>query len=91
MAVPHMPSGAEVSMSFREMCERADRRYKWGDSPEYIEPEGWARAREVQAKLRRGSIPPTWNRPEWTLERLHAHFLHVANQARLRAKGKPRA
>jgi hypothetical protein len=74
-------------MSFQDECDKADGRYRAGKDPVHTEAEHWARARDVQGKLRRGSIPSTWDRPEWTLDRLYWHSMHVAEQARLRLLG----
>ncbi len=71
-------------MSFEDECIKADGRYRAGKDPIALDPEHWDRAREARRKLQRGSIPSTWDRPEWTLERLYRHLQHVADQARLR-------
>jgi hypothetical protein len=71
-------------MSFEDECIKADKRYRAGKDPVHSGEEHWGRAREVQRKLKRGSIPSTWNQPEWSLDRLYWHFHHVAEQARLR-------
>lgn len=76
-------------MSFRDECDQADRRYRAGKDPIQIEPERWAKAREAKRKLRSGAIPSSWDRPEWTLDRLYWHFQRSAEQARLRARAKP--
>jgi hypothetical protein len=73
-------------MAFRDDCKEADQRYRAGKDPLHIDPKRWEIARDVQRKLRRGSIPPSWNRPEWTLDRLYWHFQHSAEQARLRER-----
>ena len=76
-------------MGFADECSKADRRYRAGKDPVYIKPEHWDRARDVQRKLKRGSIPSTWAQPEWSLDRLYWHIQHVHEQARLRAGAKP--
>lgn len=73
-------------MSFADECKKADGRYRAGKDPVHIDAEHWALTRGVQAKLRRGSIPPSWDRPEWGLERLYWYFQDRAEQARLRER-----
>jgi len=80
-------------MSFESACAEADRRWQTGKAPKHIAADRWARAREVQRRLRNGSIPSTWDDDErWSIDRLYWHLQRMAEQRRLAGrKAKPHA
>src|SRR5262245_55025894 len=80
-------------MSFEGMSAEVDRRWQTGKAPRYLEPDRWARAREVRRKLLNGSIPSSWDDDQrWSIDRLYWHLQRLAEQRRLQGRrAKPHA